>query len=57
MKRYYFTDYEGENVMYDHIGNIRGARSKAQKYANKSRKYVFINDCETDAIVDVVYPD
>ena len=57
MKRYYFTDYEGENVMYDHVGNIRGARTKAQKYANKSRKYVFINDCETDAIVDVVYPD
>ena len=57
MKRYYFTDYEGKNVMDDHIGNIRGARTKAQKYANESRKYVFINDCKTDDIVAVVCPD
>ena len=56
MKRFYFTDEECENVAKDHTGNIRGARTKAEKLANELQKIIYINDCETDDIVDVIFP-
>ena len=43
--------------MNDHCGNIRGARTKAQKYANENNETVIINDCETDEMIDFIYPD
>lgn len=36
--------------MFDHVGNIRGARAKAQKEANRISEAVFINCCETEDI-------
>lgn len=60
MKRYYFTtetECDGECSIPDYQGNIRGARSYAQKYANERNEEVFINDCETSDIVDCIYPD
>lgn len=57
MKRFYFTTYNAENIMNDHLGNIRGARTKAQKYANENNKTVIINDFVTEDIVDFIYPD
>lgn len=56
-RRFYFTNDEAENIMYDHIGNIRGARSKAKFYANLTSETVYIIDCETEDIVDVIFPD
>lgn len=58
MKRYYFTtiNSEGESICNDHIGNIRGARTVAQKYSNQLNECVYINECETEDIIDVVYP-
>lgn len=56
-RRFYFTNEEAENIMYDHIGNIRGARSKAKFYADLSGEIVYINDCETEDIVDVIFPE
>lgn len=55
MKRFYFTDEEGNNIINDHIGNIRGARTKAKKYAEEHNETVYINDCETDDIIDVIF--
>ena len=57
MKRFYFTNDNAENIMNDHFGNIRGARTKAQKYANENNETVTINDCETDEMIDFIYPD
>lgn len=57
MKRFYFTNAEGDNIMNDHCGNIRGARTKAEKYAEEYNETVYINDCETDDIVDVIFGD
>ena len=57
MRRFYFTNDDAENIMNDHIGNIRGARAKAQKYANENDETVIINDCFTDEMVDFIYPD
>lgn len=55
--RYYFTNDECENVCADHLGNIRGARTKAQKIANERGEIIYINSCSPDEIVDVIYPD
>lgn len=59
MKRYYFTTESSapDSCINDHCGNIRGARTKAQKYANEQAETVYINDCETEDIVDVIFPD
>lgn len=59
MKRFYFTTEESapDSIMNDHVGNIRGARTKAQRYANEHNETVIINDCETEDIVDFIYPD
>lgn len=59
MKRFYFTTEESapDSCINDHCGNIRGARTKAQQYANETGETVIINDCETNDIVDFVYPD
>lgn len=57
MKRFYFTNDNTDNIMYDHCGNIRGARTKAQAYSNEYNETVYINDCETEDIVDVIFPD
>jgi len=57
MKRFYFTNVDGDNVANDHIGNIRGARTAARKIANERQKTITINDCDTDEMVDFIYPD
>ena len=57
MKRFYFTNENADNIMDDHIGNIRGARTKAQKYANENNETVIINDCKTDDMIDFIYPE
>ena len=59
MRRYYFDTESSahDSVCNDHCGNIRGARTIAQKAANELNETVYINDCETNDIVDVVYPD
>lgn len=59
-KRYYFTTdtyVDGENPCFDHIGNIRGSRALAKKVANEIKEVVYINDCETEDMVDCVFPD
>jgi hypothetical protein len=57
MKHFYFTNDDAENIMNDHRGNIRGARTKAQKYANENNETVIINDCDTDEMIDFIDPD
>ena len=55
MKRYYFTDKDGENIMNDYCGNIRGARKKAEQYATEHHVDVYINTTEPDEIIDVIF--
>ncbi len=60
MKRFYFTTEtlsDGECPINDYCGNIRGARTYAKKHANELNEEIYINDCETEDIVDCVYPD
>lgn len=59
MKRYYFDTESSapDSVCDDHCGNIRGARTIAQKVANELNEVVYINDCETNDIVDCIEPD
>lgn len=57
MKRFYFTNENAENVCNDHIGNIRGARTVAQKIANERQETIYINTCDPDEIADVIWPD
>lgn len=57
MKRFYFTNEDAENVANDYIGNIRGARIVAQRIANKRQETITINDCDTEEMVDFIYPD
>ena len=56
MKRFYFTNEDAENVANDYIGNIRGARTVAQRIANKRQETITINDCDTEEMVDFIYP-
>lgn len=50
-KRFWFSLENGDEAkMFDHVGNIRGARAKAQKEANRISEAVFINCCETEDI-------
>lgn len=59
MRRFYFDTESSapDSVCNDHFGNIRGARTIAQKVANELNEVVYINDCETDDIVESVYPN
>ena len=57
MKRFYFTNEAAENLANDYIGNIRGARTVAQRIANKRQETITINDCDTEDMVDFIYPD
>lgn len=57
MKRYYMTAESADDELYEHQGNIRGARSIAQKLANDRNETVFINDVVTEDIVECVWPD
>ena len=56
-KRFYFTNENGDNIGNDHIGNIRGAKTVAKRLANELNCEVCINDCETEDMIDFVYPD
>lgn len=56
MKRYYFTNEYCNNIMFDHCGYLKGAITKARKYANNNETIV-INDCETEDIVEFVHTD
>ena len=55
MRHFWFTDDEGENVTYDHVGNIRGARRKAEEYLKEHLDIdtIYINEGEN--IVDCVW--
>ena len=55
MKRFWFSNDDGDNIADDHIGNLRGAKIKAQKYANETQEDVYINLDED--IVEVVWPN
>ena len=57
MRRFYFTTDHGDAQMDDYIGNIRGARRKAQAEANRIGEIVYINDFRDENIVDCIYPD
>lgn len=59
MRRFYFDTETSapDSVCNDHCGNIRGARTIAQKLANELNEVVYINDCETNDIVESVFPD
>lgn len=56
-RRFYFTNENGDNIGNDHIGNIRGAKTVAKRLANELNCEVCINDCETEDMIDFVYPD
>lgn len=56
-RRFYFTNENGDNIANDYIGNIRGARTYAQKIANERQETITINDCISDDMVDFIYPD
>jgi len=56
-RRFYFTNENGDNIGNDHIGNIRGAKTAAKRLANELNCEVCINDCETEDMLDFVYPD
>lgn len=57
-RRFYFTIADtAEDIGYDHIGNIRGAMTYAQKLANETGEEIVINDFSTDDIIDFAYPD
>lgn len=56
MARFWFTlDEKEEILLADHIGNIRGARRKAQEAANYFHDTVYINKDEN--IIETVFPD
>lgn len=44
-------------IIKDHVGNIRGARKKALKYANEHKATVIIRESPSNDIVDMIYPD
>lgn len=54
-KLYWFTDEDGNNIMIDHHGYLKGAIKKAAKYSNEYKIDVYINEGED--IVDVIFPD
>lgn len=56
MKRYYFTNDKCDNILDDYLGNIRGARTYAQRIANSLQQEIYINDCASDDIVDLINP-
>lgn len=57
MKRYYMTAESTDEELYEHQGNIRGARTIAQRIANERNETIFINDVSTEDIVDCISPD
>ena len=54
-QRFYFTNEDGDNIMNDHIGTVKGAITKAQKYADNHGCDVYVNSCCPDEIVEVVF--
>lgn len=57
MKRYYFTTESKDGEIFEHCGNIRGARTVAKKLANKYGETVYINAADGEDIVDCIDPD
>ena len=55
MRHFWFTDDEGNNVTYDHVGNIRGARRKAEEYLKEHLDIDTIYINEGDNIVDCIF--
>ena len=55
MKSFYFTNKYGD-WLFGHIGNIIGARTKAQEYANRNNELVIIKDYKTHSILECIYP-
>lgn len=56
-RRFYFTNDNADNIANDYIGNIRGARTYAQKIADERNETITINDCSSDEMIDFIYPD
>lgn len=54
-RRFYFTNEAGENVLPDHVGNVKGAMNRAEKAAKELHENIYINDCETENIIDVAF--
>ena len=40
MKRYYMTAENADDELYEHQGNIRGARTIAQRLANETKRFL-----------------
>lgn len=45
-RRFWFETEEGDCRMNDHVGYLKGAITKAQKYANEHNCTVYINEGE-----------
>lgn len=57
MKRFYFTTESKDGEIYEHCGNIRGARTAAKKIANEYGETVYINAADSEEIVDSIESD
>lgn len=53
IKRYYFTNEDSYDIMYDRCEYLEGAITKARKYAKENNEIVVINDCATEDIVNL----
>ncbi len=48
MKRFYFTTESKDEEIYEHCGNIRGARTVAKRLVNEYGETVYINAADGD---------
>lgn len=55
MRHFWFTDHEGENVIADHRGNIRGAIAKAMDYLKHHSECEYIQINEDEDIIETVH--
>lgn len=55
MKRYYLTCESLDYDLYEHRGNIRGARREAEKYAEDLKETIYINDVSTEEIIECIF--
>lgn len=53
IKRYYFTNGDSYDIMFDHCGFLKDAITKAKKYAKENNEIIVINDCVTEDIVNL----
>lgn len=53
IKRYYFTNGDSYDIMFDHCEFLKDAITKARKYAKENNEIIVINDCATEDIVNL----